>query len=180
MVIQSVTLLTVIKSKKIKMKELLQQYAAYNIWATKQLVERITKLSNEEITREIASSFPSLYKTVQHMWLAEEAWWQRLKLAEKLDLQSEIFSGNFSELTVNLAKQSQQWSEWVNAATENQLSHVFAYIRNKEQIKMSVYQMLQHVFNHASYHRGQLVTILRQLGADKIPATDFSAFCRLK
>ena len=162
------------------MKTLLQQYAAYNIWANKLLVERIGKLSDEEITREIASSFSSLYKTVQHMWLAEEAWWQRHKLAEKLDLQSEKFIGTFSELTANLAKQSQQWSEWVNAATENQLSHVFAYIRNKEQIKMPVYQMLQHVFNHATYHRGQLVTILRQLGADKIPATDFSAFCRLK
>ncbi len=162
------------------MKELLQQYAAYNIWANKLLVERISKLSDEEITREIASSFPSLYKTVQHMWLAEEAWWQRLKLVEKLDLQSENFSGSFSELSANLAKQSKQWSEWVNAATDNQLSHVFAYIRNKEQFKMPVYQMLQHVFNHASYHRGQLVTILRQLGTDKIPATDFSAFCRLK
>ena len=162
------------------MKELLQQYAAYNNWATKLLVERINKLSDEEITREIASSFPSLYKTIQHMWLAEEAWWQRLKLVEHLDLQSERFTGTFSELTVNLAKQSQQWSEWVNAATDNQLSHVFAYIRNKEQFKMPVYQMLQHVFNHASYHRGQLVTILRQLGAEKIPATDFSAFCRLK
>ena len=162
------------------MKELLQQYAAYNIWATKLLVERINKLSDEEITKEIASSFPSLYKTVQHMWLAEEAWWQRLKLAEKLELQSENFSGSFSELSANLAKQSKQWSEWVNVATDNQLSHVFAYIRNKEQFKMPVYQMMHHVFNHATYHRGQLVTILRQLGADKIPATDFSAFCRLK
>ncbi len=162
------------------MKELLQQYAAYNIWATRLLVDRINKLTEEEINREIASSFPSLYKTIQHMWLAEEAWWQRLKLVENLDLQSYKFTGPFNELIANLAKQSQQWAEWVNAATENQLEHVFAYIRNKEQIKMPVYQMLQHVFNHASYHRGQLVTILRQLGADKIPATDFSAYCRLK
>ncbi|MBL0200663.1 MAG: hypothetical protein IPP81_11100 [Chitinophagaceae bacterium] len=38
---------------------------------------------------------------------------------------------------------------------------------------MPVYQMLHHVFNHASYHRGQLVTMLNQLGADKIPGTDF-------
>lgn len=162
------------------MKELLQQYAAYNIWATKLLAERISKLSDEEINREIASSFPSLYKTVQHMWLAEEVWWQRLKLVERIDLQSEKFTGSFNELAANLSKQSQQWSEWVSSATENQLAHVFAYIRNKEQLKMPVYQMLQHVFNHASYHRGQLVTILRQLGVDKIPATDFSAFCRKK
>ena len=162
------------------MKELLQQYAAYNIWANKLLVDRISKLSNDEINKEIASSFPSLYKTMQHMWLAEEAWWQRLKLVENIDLQSEKFTGTFTELSINHAKQSQQWVEWINNANENQLLHVFAYIRNKEQLKMPVYQMIQHVFNHASYHRGQLVTILRQLGADKIPTTDFSAFCRKK
>ena len=56
------------------MKELLQQYAAYNIWATKLLTDRINKLSDEEINRQIISSFPSLYKTLQHMWLAEEVW----------------------------------------------------------------------------------------------------------
>ncbi|HMU10389.1 MAG TPA: DinB family protein [Ferruginibacter sp.] len=162
------------------MKDLLQQYAAYNTWATRLLIERISKLSDEEINREIVSSFPSLYKTVQHMWLAEEVWWKRLKLTENIILESAQFTGPFNEMANALAKQSQQFKEWVDAATEHQLAHVFAYIRNKEQLKMPVYQMLHHVFNHASYHRGQLVTMLNQLGADKIPATDFAAFCRGK
>ena len=88
------------------------------------------------------------------------------------------FTGSFNEMVDTLAKQSQQFKDWVDNATETQLVHVFAFIRNKEQIKMPVYQMLQHVFNHATYHRGQLVTMLNQLGADKIPATDFSAFSK--
>ena len=162
------------------MKELLQQYAAYNIWATKLLTDSIGKLSDEEIHREITNSFPSLYKTMQHIWVAEEVWWLRLKLVDNIVLQSDKFTGSFKELTELLTKQNQQWGEWVNAATENQLTHVFAYIRNKEQLKMPVYQMLHHVFNHATYHRGQLVTMLRQLGIDKVPSTDFSAFCRKK
>jgi uncharacterized damage-inducible protein DinB len=162
------------------MKELLQQYAAYNTWATKLLTDRISKLSDAEVNKEIVSSFPSLYKTLQHMWLAEEVWWKRLKLTENIVLESSAFTGNFSEMAIILAKQSQQFKDWVDNATETQLAHVFAFVRNKEQVKMPVYQMLHHVFNHASYHRGQLVTILNQLGADKIPATDFSAFCRGK
>lgn len=177
---QSVTLLIVTKSKRIKMKELLQHYAAYNIWANKLLIDKINKLSEEEITREIISSFPSLYKTVQHMWLAEEVWWQRLKLTENIVLQSDKFTGSFSEMANILAKQSMQWKDWVSNASENQIAHVFAFIRNKEQIKMPVYQMMHHVFNHATYHRGQLVTLLNQLGVDKIPSTDFSTFCRGK
>jgi len=162
------------------MKELLQQYAAYNIWATKQLVDRMSKLNEEDTGKEIVSSFPSIYKTMQHMWLAEEVWWQRLKLTENIVLESDNFTGSFNELTNALAKQSQQFKDWIDNATESQLTHVFAYIRNKEQLKMPVYQMLHHVFNHATYHRGQLVTMLNQLGADKIPSTDFSAFCRKK
>lgn len=162
------------------MKELLQQYAAYNLWANKQFFERINKLSDEEINKEIASSFPSLYKTVLHMWLAEDVWYQRVKLVETVVPVADNFNGSFTELCNNLGKQDQQWKDWVDAATENQLNHVFAYMRNKEQQKMPVYQMLIHVFNHATYHRGQLVTMLRQLGADKIPATDFSAYCRTK
>jgi uncharacterized damage-inducible protein DinB len=162
------------------MKELLQQYAAYNIWANKLLVDRISKLSDEEINREIVSSFPSLYKTMQHMWLAEEVWWKRLKLMENIVLESALFAGPFSEMVDILAKQSHQYKEWIDGATETQLVHVFAYIRNKEQHKMPVYQMLLHVFNHASYHRGQLVTLLNQLGAGKIPDTDFFTFCKVK
>jgi uncharacterized damage-inducible protein DinB len=162
------------------MKELLQQYAAYNIWATKLLTDRINKLSDEEISRETVSSFPSLYKTLQHMWLAEEIWWKRLKLMENIVLESEKFTGTFNEMVDILAKQSQLYKDWIDGATETQLLHVFAFVRNKEQYKMPVYQMLHHVFNHATYHRGQLVTMLNQLGADKIPGTDFSTYCRGK
>jgi uncharacterized damage-inducible protein DinB len=162
------------------MKELLQQYAAYNIWATKLLTDRISKLSEDEINKEIISSFPSIYKTLQHIWLAEEVWWKRLKLTENIVLDSAAFTGSFSEMTDILARQSKQYKDWIDAANENQLTHVFAFVRNKEQHKMPVYQMLHHVFNHATYHRGQLVTMLNQLGADKIPGTDFSTFSRMK
>lgn len=159
------------------MKELLQQYAAYNIWATKQLVDVINKLPDENKTKEVTSSFPSLYKTLQHLWLAEEVWWQRLKLTEHIVLQSDVFTGSFDELADRQGKQSALFYEWISGATENQLQHVFAFLRKKEQFKMPVYKMLMHVFNHASYHRGQLVNMLRQLGVDKIPSTDFTTFC---
>jgi uncharacterized damage-inducible protein DinB len=162
------------------MKELLKQFAAYNIWATRLLVDCIKQLSDEEITAAVASSFPSLYKTVQHMWLAEEVWWQRMKLVENIELQSQSFTGNFTELAAELAKQSLLWKTWIDEANDNQLTHVFAFVRNKEQHKMPVYQMIHHVLNHGTYHRGQLVTILRQLGVTKIPGTDFSTFIKGK
>ena len=68
------------------MKQLLQQYAAYNVWANKIITERIAQLPEEIIHKETISSFPSLYKTVVHLMDVESLWWQRLKLVEHPDM----------------------------------------------------------------------------------------------
>ena len=163
------------------MKELLQQYAAYNVWANKQMTDCISNLTDDQINREITSSFSSIYKTLLHMWFAEDIWYQRLKLVEQPVSNVDAFTGDFYELIKKSQEQSTKLADWVNAATEVQLQHVFAYHNlKKEHFKNPVYQTLLHVFNHGSYHRGQLVTMLRQLGVDKIPATDLTVFIRKK
>ncbi len=163
------------------MKQLLQQYAAYNIWANNKIFDCISNLADDQINREIASSFSSLYKTVLHVLDAESIWWQRIKLAEHIEVPSQNFNENFTELCKKLTAQSAQWEAWVSNATENQLNHVFAYQNTKkEQFKQPVYEMLLHLFNHGTYHRGQLVTMLRQLGVEKIPPTDYIIFSRKK
>ena len=163
------------------MKKILQQLSTYHIWANQLLLTTINALPEELQTKEVVSSFPGLYKTVLHMWDAESMWWQRLKLQEHVIRPSAQFAGNFKEATNELQLQSKQWQEWIHAAQEHQLQHVFQYQNTKrEQFKQPVYQMLFHLFNHASYHRGQLVTILRQLGVEKIPATDFIDWSRRK
>src|SRR5437868_2304808 len=161
------------------MKPILKQYAAYSIWANRKIFDCIYNLSDEQINREVSSSFSSIYKTVLHMLDAESIWWQRLKLAEHIERPSDSFSGSFEELSKKLEAQSKLWEEWVNNANENQISHVFSYQNTKkEQFKQPVYEMLMHIFNHNTYHRGQLVTMIRQLGYDKIPPTDFIVYCR--
>jgi uncharacterized damage-inducible protein DinB len=163
------------------MKELLEQYAAYNVWANQKLTDCIGNLTDDQINREITSSFSSIYKTLLHMWFAEDIWYQRLQLTEQPVSAVDQFTGNFSELVKRSHQQSVQLADWVQAATEAQLQHVFAYHNlKKEHFKNPVYQTLLHVFNHGAYHRGQLVTMLRQLNVSKIPPTDFTVFIRKK
>ena len=76
-----------------KMKELLKQYAAYNIWASQRIFGIILSLPEEKQITEVPSSFNSLYKTVLHMLDAENIWWQRMKLSERIIVPSENFSG---------------------------------------------------------------------------------------
>lgn len=155
--------------------------AAYNVWASQQLVQAIGALPEEKAVQELPSSFSSLLKTILHMWDAESIWWQRLRLQERIDRPSEGFKGAVKEAAQGLLAQSRQWEEWVNTATDLQLEHVFQYQTfDKAQFKQPVWQMLVHVFNHGTYHRGQLVTLLRQLGVSKVPATDFILWSRGK
>ncbi len=163
------------------MKELLQQYAGFNIWATKILFERISQMPEEKINEEVVSSFPSIYKTALHLWQAENIWWQRINKVQDISFISKTFSGNFAALTAGIAQQSLQWKNYVAAITEEDLHAEFNFIRNSEPFTMKVHDMLLHLFNHATFHRGQLVTLMRQLGeVTDIPSTDFSTFTRVK
>ena len=161
------------------MKELLLQLAAYHLWANGLLLDAISQLDPEIQNKEVPSSFPGLYKTVLHVWDAESIWWQRMKLQERIVRPSENFTGDFNELSQQLLHQNKQWYDWINTAQEHMLQHVFLYQNTKrEQFKQPLYQMLLHLFNHGTYHRGQLVNIMRQLNLTKIPATDFIVWSR--
>lgn len=163
------------------MKELLRQYAAYNIWASQQILEVILTLQEEKQKAELPSSFNSLYKTILHMWDAESIWWQRMKLHERIIRPSQDFSGTMQDAATGLLNQSRKWEEWISNASELSIDHVFQYQTfSKQQFKQPTWQMLLHVFNHGTYHRGQLINMLRQLEVNKVPATDFVIWTRGK
>ena len=163
------------------MKEIILQYAAYHQWANQLLLTTVLTLSEEQQQQEIRNSFSSVYKTVLHLLDAESIWWQRMKLQEKIERPSDGFTGSMQTLSSLLQQQDRQWQEWVTAASEHALQHEFIYYNSrKERFKQPVYQMLLHLFNHGTYHRGQLVTMLRQLGVEKIPPTDFIVWSRKK
>jgi uncharacterized damage-inducible protein DinB len=163
------------------MREIFIQYASYTAWANSLVLNVIENLSEDRQHAEVKSSFPSLYKTVLHLLDAESIWWQRLKLQERIDRPGDSFTGSFAELSQRLQQQNKLWLEWVQTTNEMGLQHEFIYYNSKkERFKQPVYQMLLHLFNHGTYHRGQLVTMLRQLGVEKIPATDFIVWSRRK
>ena len=163
------------------MKKLLEQYANYNQWANQRLAEVANNLSDDALHKEINSSFPSIYKTVLHLWDVENIWWQRIKLNEQQVWQSDTFKGSVLELTHNLLAQSKQWKDWVDVSTESALQHEFIYRNSKkDQFKQPVYEMLLHLFNHQTFHRGQIITMLRHTSEGTLPNTELISFLRKK
>jgi uncharacterized damage-inducible protein DinB len=163
------------------MKELLKQMAAYNTWATQKILDVINALPEEKQKAELPSSFKSLYSTVLHIWDAESIWWQRFKMQERIIVPSESFNGSMQDISNGLLAQSALWKDWVDNATDMALEHVFQYYNNKKELfKQPTWQMILHVFNHGTYHRGQLINMLRQLEVEKLPQTDFIIWSRGK
>ncbi len=153
--------------------------AAYNVWANSKLKDHILKQEEALWYQQTPSSFDTVHKTLLHIWDAESIWWQRMKLQERIIVPSQNAEPSLQDVCTGLLSQSMQWEEWIKAATEMALQHVFQYSNSKkEHFKQPVFETVMHVFNHATYHRGQLVTMLRQLGVTDIPQTDFVVYCR--
>jgi len=162
-------------------KALLEQFPSYTIWANQRIIDPMLVLPEDVHFKESPGSFPGLYNTLMHMWDAESMWWQRMKLQEQIVRPSDGFAGEIQDIIKALTTQSRQWQEWIMHAQEHMLDHEFFYSNTKkERFKQPIYQMLLHLFNHGTYHRGQLVTILRQLGVTDIPQTDFIVWSRKK
>lgn len=163
----------------IHMKDILLSQVACNHWANSKLAAIMEKLTEEQLDKDTGSSFPTIRKTVYHIWDAESTWYQRLQLAERVTDPSAGFNGAFNEACRLWLQQSLLLRDWVQQALPQRLEHTVAYFnRNHEYCKSTVAQVLVQVFSHSAYHRGQLVTMLRQAGVTKIPRTDYIAFTR--
>ena len=168
------------KTKTIKTLQILKRYLEYNYWAN-ELILTFTekKLNDEEREKEIVSSFSSLKKTIYHLWDAEFIWLKRLKGESLNDWPSKNFNGTFSETKEKILLNDQLFIDFVERLNDEKLSESFSY-KNIEGKSFSNprWESVHHCMNHSTYHRGQIVTMLRQLGITNIPSTDFISFCR--
>ena len=161
------------------MKKFISEYAAYNAWANEKLCSVISTMDNEQLEKEMVSSFSSIKKTALHIWDAQLIWINRLEGVSLKAFPSETFSGTNEEMIEGLIASSKQLQELTESYDMGALDSTKKYSTLKGGIvTSSIYQVLAHVFNHSTYHRGQLITMLRQSGATELPQTDLIFFYR--
>jgi uncharacterized damage-inducible protein DinB len=161
------------------MKKLIEEYTGYNHWANQRLVTVLEKLSDEMLEKEISSSFSSIKKTLLHVIGAQEIWIRRMEGVSPGAFPTDGFSGTVRDLLDLLLAGSLRLKQLAQAADEAQLLAEKKYATLKGGIVTStLYQVLAHVVNHGTYHRGQLVTLFRQVGVTDIPAFDLIFFYR--
>lgn len=158
------------------MKNILLTYTSYNLWANT-IITRLLSNNSALLDKEVKSSFLSLRKTMHHVWSAEEVWYKRLN-GESLASLPE--PGNyFSGFATQLSTRSQSFIELVNVKDENYLTESCSYKDTRGDSHTNLnWEMIMHCMNHSTYHRGQIITLLRELGLTTLPSTDMIGYLR--
>ena len=157
----------------------LQTLIDFNVWARGRMLDALEPLTPEQFSRDLGSSFKSIRDTLQHLYLADWIWlkrWQGDAPAARPVI----------EPFPDIASARRTWAEHdrglqalVDDLGEAGVDRVFQYqMFNGPPASSPFWQMLQHVVNHGSYHRGQVTTMLRQIGADPPKSEDMIAFYR--
>ncbi len=161
------------------MKQLLTSFAAYDLWANEKLLQPILSLTEEQQEQEINSSFSSIHKTCLHVWDASSIWWQRMQGYTQIVVPSLSFNPTMKEVANGILSQGEQWIEWLKGQDLDEINEELIYKNLKgETFRQAKNEILLHLFNHGTYHRGQLVTMLRQVGMERIPQTDYIVYAR--
>lgn len=151
----------------------IDQYAAYDLWANTLFVRRLDREPADVLDRTTPSSFPTLRQTLLHIRNAEHVWLQRVRN------EAYTWPAEADEAIGSLLKHCARLRDHVASLDESTLAGMVQYKDLRGNGHSSpVWQMLMHCFNHSSYHRGQLVTMMRALGLDDIPASDMIAYFR--
>ena len=151
----------------------------YNYWARDRALASAEQLSAEQLSRSLGSSFGSVLDTLVHIYFAEWIWyrrWQGESPSARPDTSHLVSVAALRETWLPL---EQQIRRFVDALGPAGLSRILDYKTMNGQPATSPYwQMIVHVVNHGTYHRGQVATMLRQLGAKPAESTDLIVFFR--
>ena len=153
----------------------------YHYWATHRLLDAVGVLSAEDYTRPLGGSFGCIRDTVVHVLLADEIWcarWEGRPISgfEPYDSVPDVPAARARWRALEPVVHA-----LVDELGEDGLQRTFSYrLRNGTPGTSTYTQVMQHVVNHGSYHRGQVVTLLRQIGAAPPASLDLVAFHRLR
>jgi uncharacterized damage-inducible protein DinB len=177
--------------------------AAYDAWATRRLFDSMRPVRDEDYRRDVGLVFGSLHSTLSHVWLGSELWLSRMTGSDgplrlprsppvtlaraasfwnpEPDAEGRVDPCRFGEAVADreelleaLLDVDERWAEFVASLGPDGWSAPFTYrnTRGEEHTK-SVGPCVQHVFNHATHHRGQASAAVTQLlGPDAAPSMD--------
>ena len=143
------------------METMLATQMSYSRWASHKLLTYALTIPEEDLTRHLGNSHGSILKTFQHTYYADRAWLSRFEGA----------GAGFEDPPPgpSLTDLDRDWWPLLTRFEEVARTHeslgVLHYKNLKGQaFERPIWQVILHVVNHGTYHRGQIASMLRQQG----------------
>ena len=151
----------------------------YHYWGRDRMLEAVEALTPEQYTKDLGNSFKSVRDTIVHTYAGELNWYLRWVGFSPTGFPDPAGFPDVRTVRDAWKLQEQNVRLFVLSLGEENLLRTFKYRTFDGQEMESVFvHMLQHVVNHATYHRGQVTTMLRQLGAPAPKPQDLIRFYR--
>jgi uncharacterized damage-inducible protein DinB len=160
---------------------MLQLLSEYNHWANSRICSWIREAGETVADQEVTSSFPSIRKTLYHLWDAQAIWMLRLKGESPNAWPSHSFKGNIDEATEAIIASSLEFVRFCSDLQPgDEDKQVTFRSLDGTAYHNSTAEIVLHVMNHSTYHRGQLITMLRSAGFTAVGSTDLIRYYREK
>jgi uncharacterized damage-inducible protein DinB len=154
-------------------KQLLAQHLEYSLWATQQILGAVKSLSTEALQAGRGNSFGGIHDTLLHVYRADRIWHARFTGVPNVAFaQPEDAALTIEVLERQWPQYPQGLADWTRQQSNESLSENLHWINLKGEPKSEKkYKALLHIVNHGTYHRGQVITMLKQAGG-QVVSTD--------
>ncbi|HZQ51469.1 MAG TPA: DinB family protein [Bryobacteraceae bacterium] len=150
----------------------------YHRWATMQVMDESAQLPSEQLLKNLHGSFLSIYDTLVHLYQADSIWLDRLHQQPTGALEKYAVPGCMYEFRDAWTQVQDKMLAWAQELDEQGWQRTLSYrTRAGVPYDSQVWQIILHVVNHGTHHRGQVTTMLRQLGIKPLNL-DLIAFYR--
>jgi uncharacterized damage-inducible protein DinB len=151
----------------------------FHYWARDRVLEAVEKLTPEQYTRDLGSSFRSVRDTLVHLLSADSNWLKRWRGTSPTTMLDPAEFPDVATLRTAWTAQEAQIRSFLASLDDNAVTRAIDYkTLDGKPFTSAFWEMLHHVVNHGTYHRGQVQTMLRQLGATPARSVDAITFYR--
>ena len=151
----------------------------FHYWARDRVLAAVSALTPEQYTRDLKSSFPSVRDTLVHVFSADWNWFQRWHGTSPTSMLNPNDFGDVPALRAAWGEHESRMRAFLSSLDDAGVQRSCDYNTLDGRPYTSVFwQMLHHLVNHGTYHRGQIQTMLRQLGAAPAKSLDLITYYR--
>jgi uncharacterized damage-inducible protein DinB len=141
--------------------EALRTHLDYAIWASRRLLDAAGQLSDEELNRDFGTADRSVLGALTHVSRADRMWLARITCNPNPQFSAET---SLDELQIEWPALHERWKEWALGLTDQTALDEIVYQDLKGRTwKQPLWQLVLHVVNHGTHHRGQVSGFLRAM-----------------